>query len=671
MPRRAAGSGGGDPELSLRQGLRELLDKIDRQSGGDTDGARGRSLGRQQGSRGTTAQRTRGGSGGAALGGERRPQMGDWSCQKCGFQPNFSRRRNCFGCGRPRSPRGDGGGGTRGSGGGLSSGPIGAGGLRPLLGRGLGSANGATAARGEQQSPTFRVPGSSVAARAAATAPAGGGNGNASNNSTGIVGTQGRAPQRGGGGAANGAQSTVNAGAMVDEDGFRMVPPRRGWRNARMEAKREADGGPTDVDDEMDGGAGGAAGKDPADDADDDHDDADETKPTTAQLHQAWHDEMGVVKRLRQQGLAADHPAMEAACKARDDAERAWRDTKDPTPPSLRLSRAQAKLDRAISMQAESRQAITDLEKSHQAQLAVLQARHDENTERVTMRRRQLEDVQDEVGSGGTGNKARAAQGDAVRQVHKAICSTVAPTITALIEQLDTSTPAWTALNGLLGTLADSKLLLEKAIPAAAAVQNFDIGDGEGTGTNGRDHEECGGSEWSESHELRDEGAGAGHHEAGEHDGPEAASRGRSWRRDDDMDTTEWWGGDWGAGVRWEACGHGKWARTRWADSWEAEHKDGGAEDSQPPAARRRLEPAAPGATTMEEGATAADDGTGATDCRRQQHAERVQRIVLAAINAGVQPVTAAGDELIMLDSDQLDAWAAENLPRDRDAPFW
>jgi hypothetical protein len=125
------------------------------------------------------------------------------------------------------------------------------------------------------------------------------------------------------------------------------------------------------------------------------------------------------------------------------------------------------------------------------------------------------------------------------------------------------------------------------------------------------------------------------------------------------MGTDNWWDkstGRWDAGTRWEECGHGKWTRSSWADSWEQEQEAGGSA-----VARRRLEPAPPPSATA-----ASDDPldeAAAAEQRKRQHGERVQRIILAAIDAGVQPVSGTGEELHLLDPHALDAWAAENLP--------
>ncbi len=602
--------------------------------------------------------------------GERRPQLGDWECKGCGFHPNFARRRNCFDCRRPRSPRSGGTGGAGGGARGLSAGPIGAGGLRPLLG---GRAAAVTATEtpqiNAQRAPSYRVPGASVAARASEAAEATAGRGGGAVTQAGTAPTARAAADTEGG--RDGSTSTCGAGAEVDADGFQTV---RGnaWRRRMAAAAKAASQG-----DERSQGAGlgkggdaRAGGEEVAGERATGNADAEDTPPSAEELHQAWLAEVAVVRRLRQQGLAADHPAMAAACSAREKAEALWRGAKDPAPPAVRLSRVQNKLDRAVAAQAESRSAIIELERAHKAKLAELQARLDEDTERVRLRRRQLEEVQDEIAQGGTSGRARARQGQAVQKVHATLASTIAPTISALVDQLESSTPAWSILNGLLGTLSSSQTLLEEAMASAPPAQTFDIGDGEGTGGgdgDGDDRDDDSDTDWSESHEMRDVHAGQGG-QAEDQGGAQGSSWSESHGADQAMGAGEWWQlsrADWGAGVRWQECGHGKWSRTRsgWADSWEDERagEDGGAD--QPAAARRRLGPAP---QEPPNGANYGSDDVGdptVYDVRRRQlHAERLQRITTAAIDAGIQPLTSSGEELQMLDSAQLDAWVAENL---------
>jgi hypothetical protein len=94
----------------------------------------------------------------------------------------------------------------------------------------------------------------------------------------------------------------------------------------------------------------------------------------------------------------------------------------------------------------------------------------------------------------------------------------------------------------------------------------------------------------------------------------------------------------------------------------EVEHDDE-EEGGHPPApARRRLEPSGEvghDASAQANRQPASDDA----DARKRQHAERVNRIVSMAIDAGINPLTAQGEELMLLDPPRLDAWVAEHLP--------
>ncbi len=185
----------------------------------------------------------------------------------------------------------------------------------------------------------------------------------------------------------------------------------------------------------------------------------------------------------------------------------------------MRLGRAQAKLDKAVALQAEARQTLLDTERAHRERMAELQSAMDECTERSRVRRQQLREVQEEVAVGSTGG-TRAAQHEAIRRVHSTICSEVGPTIAALVDQLDSATPAWATLTGLLGKLSDSRDLLESACGGQSAAQEYDIGD------NGNQWD--GWSEWSESHELGGATGGNDDHDH-DHDRDHLSSRGDHW----------------------------------------------------------------------------------------------------------------------------------------------
>jgi hypothetical protein len=71
------------------------------------------------------------------------------------------------------------------------------------------------------------------------------------------------------------------------------------------------------------------------------------------------------------------------------------------------------------------------------------------------------------------------------------------------------------------------------------------------------------------------------------------------------------------------------------------------------------MQPLAPrGATT-----STTSDPNDSPEERSRKHNERANHIIALAVEAGVTPLTASGEELIMLDANQLDAWVAECLP--------
>ncbi len=535
------------------------------------------------------------------------------------------------------------------------------------------------------KSPSYRVPGASLAARAGAAG-----------DEPQWLGVARRAVPRGNPAAAQGGRGAHGAagggaGGGTDADGFQVVTRRK-----QRAAVTPADNDDVDIGDAQCGGAaahldaevttgdqGQGAGGDGAADAGGDD------QPSVEELQRVWHDELALVRKLRAQGIPDDHPAMLAAVGARDSAEQAWRGAKEPAPASVRLGRAQAKLDKAVAWQADARGAMLAAEKEHRERMATLQAALDEATERVRWRRQQLQEVQEEVGAGAPADsRAQRVQREAIRSVHDSICGELGPTLAALVEQVDSEAPAWATLNSLLGTLATSKATLEHA--AAQSAARFHIGEG---GDQGDDW-----SDWSESHDVPGRPWGTGPPVHGAHGDAEFEQRrgptqdqgdwggDRPYDADETaqpMDMDNWWekpGYGWGGAARWHACGHGKWARASWADQHEDEHGYAGEGDGPPPAARRRLEPSCEGRAGGGEqqahqdqpqptvqppppgSANAAGDGFDPEEQKRK-HNERVDRITCMAIDAGISPVTSQGEELRLLDPHRLDEWVTEHFP--------
>ncbi len=591
---------------------------------------------------------------------------GDWRCA-CGFFPNFGRRNRCFDCGKPRVDRRT---AEPNRGGGLAANSVGANGLRPQATTG-------TAARAEP--PSYRVPGASLAAKAtyaavAATRPRA--NGDPANHGEEVRGQRPRQAEIGGGGRPAGGAGA----AAMDAEGFRAGQRRGAKRQSATAAKTGGGGGDgdrghgsgagdtheTEEDDDMDAGA----------DVDDDAggEDGQHVEHLDAgELRRRWREEIAFVKRLAKQGVEAEHPAMLAACATRDTAERLWRQRKEPAPLATRLGWAQRKFDRAVELLSSTRAKIMDLERELRERKAVLVEQLEADKERVTKRRGELEDLQEEAGA--ESSRPRGHGGEvAIRRACGTLREKVAPALATLAEQLESGSSAWETVQQLMGTLSEQHENLQKAAEAGDA-QQYDIGDGED-----------GLSEWSESHDLREDhwqsaqcgtemaeahqwqhwaqaqgyasaSAGCGSPASGA-----AASQQQDPSLDDHMGDASWhgWGhAGWAAAARWQECGHGKWARTSWADAWEQERRAESAYAiDEPHRKNRRLEDAGTDACAESAGAREQE-----TEDPAKVHAERLEIIVKAAVDAGIQPVTAHGEDLHLLDSDELATWAHENLP--------
>ncbi len=691
MPARRGGHADADSVKKELQEIREQLQRLQGSGGGNRAGgfagAAERTSGDEfvRGARGRSTANACPPSGGSktrAAGVERQSRPGDWRCA-CGFAPNFAHRTRCFACNKQRPAGAGGGGGGRSSG--QAGGPLGANGLRPLLAWDKSRLGPPPAG---DASPTHRVPGSSAAARKGAEIAAA------------------RAVEEAGKAAAARSSATGSSKGAVemDADGFTLVQKSRKGKKLNGGGQVAGDRGDDDCADggnsaavpaggghervgktaatATDGDAttvqAGAASDAACDPADGDEEDDGHEESDPSELRKLWEREVAVVKALGKQ-LPAGHPAMVAACAARDAAEKTWRAAKEPAPLAIRLSRAQAKLDRALEQQGEVLEAKCKLEQDFKEKMAAIFDRLEEHRCRISARRRQLEDIQEEAGALAPSGIKRGG-GDAIRRA----CGTlrdVAPVISLLAGQVDANSPAWQALHGVLGSLQTSQRLLEDAVGAKTAAASYDIGDG--------DRSEAA---WSESHDLRMEGAAATHENSADGGAGGAAPQGGA-DADQDMGSGCWWEGDpWKAKHHhWTEDGYGKWRRQSWADAWETEHQQqppqqqqqptrhqaqpqreyDGDEDSGAPSAKYRrqeghVQPAPPTPTPAELAAAAASNACAeaarATAEARRAHAERVAMVVARAIDMGVQPLTQDGEELHMLDADQLAAWTAENL---------
>ncbi len=664
------GVGGGGGEAALLRQIRALVAGGGGSFGGGGGGARGTRNGRAANARGGG-----GGGGGAAsaAGGARARsavpagarQLGsaDWDCKRCGFSPNFARRRFCFDCGKPRSdapraaepvlaadrapPR---------------SGPVGADGRRPQLAWG----NRGAGRQCDDVAPTRRTPGASAAALAEEAKKSGAASSAVAGGCGKVVDADGfvTVGKRGKPAAAVPSRSSTS-GAHDGDEGSGMDRDAHSQRTpaAHREATAADARDPGDVEEEEESG-GGAPGPDA--------------------LRRAWMDEVALVKRLAKQGMPEGHPALEAAHKARDAAEAAWRKAKRPAPAATRLRWAQEKLSRALELQEASRAAIEQAEADHRQLMERLHERHEADKERVRKRRQGVDDVQEEAGLGTPSRRSADRKSAAVLEVCGGLCNSIGPEVAALVELLQDGSAERQAANKVLAALTDSQRRIEEVVgeEEKRPPQAYDIGDEDGESDDGDAMSEA--SEWSESHELYGTGdgtgtaascgQGAGHLAQGQQSaGKVSAHDGHDW--------SHWAHRHWHT-PQWQADQHGIWHRASWADQWEAEHgqdmgwdscrrgapaqnarqgRSGDDSDTGEPSAKHRRQQGAVRDMDL-DGAGPPADGAGAEMSGAAAYEAQVADIVNKAISAGVQPLTEDGDELITLSPEQLSQWVATHL---------
>ncbi len=690
-----SGGGGGGGDAALLRRLRTLL--FGGGTGNDGDGG-------ARNARGGRAASARGGGGGggrptgratgdrarsAAAAGGQQTGAADWTCGHCGFAPNFSRRRFCFDCGRARL----GGPASPPARAPTHDGPVGAGGSKPQLAWGARG----TGRREVDEAPTRRTPGASVASLVEEARR------NAACSASADVGR--------GIGASGHAQSlSVGAAAAVGADGFITVG-KRGKPVAAAPTHASSAGEARDAGNRSGGtrpadaasaeARGGAVVQDvQRDDQEAEEDDAPSQGPD--ELRRRWAEEVAVVKRLAKQGLPEGHPAMAAAVAARDAAEAAWRGAKPPALVATRLKWAQSKLTRALELAEATRAAIAKAEDEHGRLMAELHDRRCEDEQRVHKRRRAVEELQAEIGGGLPAARAGDGGAAAVLAACGSLCNAVGPELLALVERLPDGSEEWQAANKVLATLAASQRRMEEAAGMhddRDQPEAFDIGDAEDDDIDAMSEA----SQWSESHELRDQGEAGG----------AAVNNGQASRLDGSADGTadtgippggdEWinWGQAQWHTPHWQTDQHGRWRRASWVDHWEAEHmptdgwsagqqsgtahntRRGGCErddEACEPSAKHRRQQASERAATPQGAAVSASGSSDAAERTRTPTTNsatgippaghdgaaaferQVADIVNRAISQGVQPITAEGEELITLSPELLSRWVAEHL---------
>ncbi len=466
------GGGGGGPRdggSSVRDQLAQLLGRLDEEAaafgggigkgGGRGGGARGyrAEAGGARGGGGGFGDNGGGGSGGA---GRQRPmRAGDWACPECPFRPNFAFRTTCLRCGAARPTGGGGRPGQRTAD--SRRGPVGANGSRPLLSN--FEARGAAARAGE---PTYRKPGSSLAAPPARTANIGTGDSQArpgaANRPPAEHYVSGSVPQ---GGARDASGEAAACGETKPGEEVKVAAsavPRRGrWADSCPPCDRMAQD-----DDNSDYADEDAYAEE--DEGEDEEAFGWNWQPTPEDLRRSWLQECRAVRALEhvERNCAEPSAALLAARGARDRAEQEWKDARDPKPVAVRMGWAQRKFDKAKRALDKQKDNLAEFEQATERRRTELQAKIDEAEARLQERQSQLDSLHREAGDLAASHPADRGGGYGGGEAEK-IVGVMARELQAFIESLEEGSEARGKANELLAKVATAS--------AKAEARQFDI----------------------------------------------------------------------------------------------------------------------------------------------------------------------------------------------------
>ncbi len=683
-------------------------------------------------SAGPPAARRSGGAGGGRQFGGGQAREGDWECRRCKFSPNFASRRRCFQCGEARPGAAASRGGSISAGpvgaGGLRPqlawgssrlgsvdqapthripGSSAAAASRPHGTPARANATSAPAQPGRKAD----VAGQPMAAAARGPKPT---YAEAAGASAGIANVEAS-------GHAARANVAKDPAFSRDDEGYQEVVNRA----ARRRRAKQGDGGwnegPGDAmevedtcdeagdwqqaeDEHSDIGDGGWDQEwnvgDPEGDC---GHELEEDDPTV--LKQRLDKEQATVRALVREGLSEGHPAMVAAVAARDGAEAAWKSSKAPHPVARRMGWAQRRLDKALRSQDRVRDELAEFDAQAEEQRGRILERLSLAKDRVAKHRQALEELQDEAATAAPSTRSAA---EVCAKLAGGMRSSIAPEVEALAARIPEGSGAQLQLNLLVAQLQNLQGELEQlAKTGTSGPVAYDIADDDGVSE----------AEWSESHDLQGTGGGK-------------ATTGRRSQQGS-TNTPRWQPkghGRWnknGGGAAGDA-GKGQGATVGSAEGGQPNAPTAGGSQVAPTDARTQAGAtgAAPSGEqpTAEKGGMAhggsMEDGAPSSKFRRGQapsdsadafasvqntsraleamqnqsaiaaagahgtnaaiqaaaqvHTRNVAMVVSAALAQGVQPLTAAGEELIMLGPQELSVWAATHLKKEEvDGAWW
>ncbi len=249
-----------------------------------------------------------------------------------------------------------------------------------------------------------------------------------------------------GGGAATRGQNFNRFSPLADDtevDGTPFQPVQGGHRGgANRDAGAPAAGTAGGCGGNHHGRQGGE-GEESGDDGDydpEEYEDYDDDQVTgtcdPSVLHAEWIRQRKAVQCMERNGLYYDgEEVLGRARRARDDAEQAWRDAKNPQPLAKRMLWTQSKLQRAQQSLDKARGELEAFELSMREARTKLEAKVEEAEQRVIWRRSQVDDLNAEAGSLSTSWR-REPGGMRVRKIKEQLEKDIMPELAAIAEDM-------------------------------------------------------------------------------------------------------------------------------------------------------------------------------------------------------------------------------------------
>ncbi len=274
--------------------------------------------------------------------------------------------------------------------------------------------------------------------------------------------------------SGEGRRTWAKPQAVLDDDGYELVQPRRvrtnkggpkgGEAGGTPAPKGGSDGAATAVaarrlwSDEDSDDDGGLEDEDDGGDCGEGAEEGGDEVPDPRQLRKAFEDYAKTVRDMEKRGSYG--PALDTLRQARDAAEESWRRAKAPAPLPRRLDWAEAKLRKAQAALTRVRLELDRFDKETDRRRADLLGRIGEAEAWYKWRQQQLDAIHDEAAERAPGRRGGGPCNGGAVEVREKLRGHVLPEMQAILEEVQEGTAVHERLALLVAGLAEAEARL-------------------------------------------------------------------------------------------------------------------------------------------------------------------------------------------------------------------